>query len=68
MVRRAATPGPAIEFFDFASGRLKRLASLEKEQAAPGAGGSSISPDGQWIIYSRVDEVDNDIMLVENFR
>jgi Tol biopolymer transport system component len=29
--------------------------------------GMDVSPDGRWIIYSRGDSVDSDIMLVENF-
>jgi Tol biopolymer transport system component/serine/threonine protein kinase len=30
--------------------------------------GFDISSDGQWVVYLRVDELDSDIMLVENFR
>jgi len=26
-----------------------------------------ISPDEKWILFMRVDEVDSDIMLVDNF-
>jgi serine/threonine protein kinase len=30
--------------------------------------GFDMSPDEKWIIYTRVDEMDSDVMLVENFR
>jgi Tol biopolymer transport system component len=30
-------------------------------------GGLSLSPDGQWLAYSQVDDTPADIMLVENF-
>ena len=30
--------------------------------------GMDVSPDGRWVIYTRVDSVQDDIMLVENFR
>jgi len=26
-----------------------------------------VSPDGRWVIYSRADSVESDIMMVENF-
>ena len=29
--------------------------------------GMDVSPDGRWIIYSRADSIESDIMLVENF-
>ncbi len=30
--------------------------------------GFDMSPDEKWILYTLVDELDSDIMLVENFR
>jgi hypothetical protein len=29
--------------------------------------GFDVSPDGQWVIYGRVDEFESDIMLIGNF-
>jgi Tol biopolymer transport system component len=58
---------PVIEFFSFATGRVRHIASMEKEvvQWTPGF---AISPDFRWILYAQVDQSDSDIMLVENFR
>ena len=30
--------------------------------------GIDISPDGHWLIYTRADSLESDIMMVENFR
>jgi len=30
--------------------------------------GFSVTPDGRWIVYARVDAVASDIIMVENFR
>ena len=29
--------------------------------------GIDVSPDGRWLIYTRVDSAESDIMMVENF-
>jgi Tol biopolymer transport system component/DNA-binding winged helix-turn-helix (wHTH) protein len=54
----------AIEFIDLATGKIKPVRRLQK----PGSVGLSVSPDGQWILYSQVEDQGSDIMLVENFR
>jgi Tol biopolymer transport system component/serine/threonine protein kinase len=53
-----------IQFFDFASQKITTLGQLEK----PAFLGLSLTPDRRQMIFSQVDQHDNDIMLVENFR
>jgi dipeptidyl aminopeptidase/acylaminoacyl peptidase len=58
---------PLIEFFSFATGRVTPVAALEKglDRALSGL---AVSADGRWLIWSQVDQVGSDIMLMENFR
>ena len=63
-----AIPQPAIEFFNFATRRMTQLARIDKAKVPQGAPGLAVSQDGHWVLYWQVDEIDNDIMLVENFR
>jgi eukaryotic-like serine/threonine-protein kinase len=58
---------PTIEFFSFATGRVRQIATMEKEPVL-GSPGFAISPDGRWILYAQVDQSGGDIILVENFR
>lgn len=59
-------PNATIEFFSLATRRVTRIASLEK----PVSNNPTlvISPDERWILYSQLDQIAGDIMLVENFR
>jgi serine/threonine protein kinase len=63
-----ATPQPAIEFFNFATRQATPLIRIERTKAPGGPPGLAVSPDGRWLYYWQVDQSDNDIMLVENFR
>ena len=58
---------PVIEFFSFATGRVRQMATMEKEAVLWGPN-LAISPDGRWLLYSQVDQSGGDITLVENFR
>ena len=60
-----ATP-PEIDFFDFATHHVKQIATVDKEKGI--WGGFAVSPDSRWILFARVDQIDSEIMLVENFR
>jgi len=61
----AAKPG--ISFFDIATHRITRVFDLENSPArfAPGL---AISPDKETILYTQLDALNSDIILVENFR
>ncbi len=58
---------PTIEFFSFATRRIKQIAAMEKD-AYKSSPGFAISPDGRWILTTQMDQSGSDIMLVENFR
>jgi Tol biopolymer transport system component len=62
-----ATP-PAIELFDFNTGQSKQITTIERAKGGSGGGNLAVSPDGQWIIFARMDQIDSDVMLVEDFR
>jgi Tol biopolymer transport system component len=65
MLNQARTsPKASIEFFRPASGARKHIASIEKPVDEP----LSVSPDGQFLLYTRQDRETNELMLVENFR
>src|SRR5262245_40922756 len=63
-----ATPNPTVNFFSFATRQVTQLATIEKAKYTPGAPTLTVSPDGKWVLYWQVDQLDTDIMLVENFR
>jgi Tol biopolymer transport system component len=58
--------GVAIKFFTFAARQVTQVAALEKGTSL--GLGFSVSPDGRHILFSRIDRMISDIMLVENFR
>ncbi|MGH9959784.1 MAG: winged helix-turn-helix domain-containing protein, partial [Pyrinomonadaceae bacterium] len=66
-INPAPKPPATIEFFSFATRRVTRIASLEKESFKWGST-LAISPDGRWVLYTQLDQSGSDIMLVENFR
>jgi hypothetical protein len=58
---------PAIAFFDFKSGQVTRLFDLETRPARE-ATGLATSPDGRTILYTQLDALTRDIVLVDNFQ
>jgi len=61
----AAKPG--INFFDLTTQRTTRVFDLENAPARYGPG-LAISPDKKTILYTQLDVLNSDIILVENFR
>jgi Tol biopolymer transport system component len=59
-------PQPAIEFYEFATRRVRRIAAIPGKLTEWG-GGLAVSPDQRTFFFSQVDEITSDIMLVENF-
>ena len=62
-----STTPARVRFFHLATKRVKTITTLDLGYSHP-ALGFDVSPDGQWILFKRVDQVASDIMVVENFR
>ncbi len=61
------TAKPGIYFFDIATHRITRVFDLENDPARKAAG-LAVSPDKKTILYTQLDALNSDIILVENFR
>jgi serine/threonine protein kinase/dipeptidyl aminopeptidase/acylaminoacyl peptidase len=53
----------SLWFHRFSTGKPTRIADIDKPPF-----GLSVSPDGRWILYSKLDRLERHLMLVENFR
>ena len=53
-----------LQFFDFSNARTRTLAHLER----PISIGLAVSRDGRTVLYTQIDDVAGDLMMVENFR
>src|SRR5262249_48033677 len=56
-----------FDVLDLSTHKQARLGVLDIGAPAKTATGFDVSPDGRTIIYTRVDALESDIMLVENF-
>ena len=65
-VNSRATPAE-LRFLDFATNHVRLVSRVDLGISAPGGGAFTVSPDGKWVLYGRVDALDSDIMLLENF-
>jgi Tol biopolymer transport system component/DNA-binding winged helix-turn-helix (wHTH) protein len=61
------TAKPRIVFFDFTTHRATRIFDLESRPARE-ATVMAVSPDGGTILYTQLDALSRDIVLVDNFR
>jgi Tol biopolymer transport system component/DNA-binding winged helix-turn-helix (wHTH) protein len=61
------TERPGIAFFNITSRRTTRMFDLENRPALE-APGLAVSPDKKTILYTQLDALNSDIILVENFQ
>ena len=55
-----------LNLYELAGGKNKKILETDRELA--GAGSVAVSPDGRTILYSQIDELGVDLMMVENFK
>jgi hypothetical protein len=61
--------GPALKFYDFATGKVTLLREFSKDTRVDRASTAlTVSPDGRWILYTQHDQSGSNLMLVENYR
>jgi Tol biopolymer transport system component/DNA-binding winged helix-turn-helix (wHTH) protein len=61
--------GPALKFYNFATGKVTLLRELSKDALIEmGETELTVSSDGRWILYTQLDQFASNLMLVENFR
>jgi len=53
-----------LSIYEFATGKTRKILTIERPVDAFFA----VSPDGRTILYTQIDDVGSDLMLVENFR
>jgi Tol biopolymer transport system component/DNA-binding winged helix-turn-helix (wHTH) protein len=61
------TAMPAIAFFDFTNRQVTRVVELQTRPARE-ATGLAASPDGRAVLYTQLDALTRDIVLVDNFQ
>ena len=60
-------PEQTIKFFSFATRRVTPLLTVDNDSLTSPTS-LVMSPDGRWLLYTRVDHSVNDLMMMENFR
>jgi hypothetical protein len=64
----AQTPSRSVvNYFSFSTGATTSIATLENP-INRGPPGLTVSSDGRWLLYTRIDHIGSDLMLLENFR
>jgi hypothetical protein len=65
-----ATPGsgPALQFFEFGTGRISTVGTLERSVHWANNPGFDISPDGGSLLYTSLESTEADLMLIDRFQ
>ena len=58
----------SLEFLNFATGKIRTLANVDRSIFNINYAGLAVSPDGQSILYTQVEQAGSEFMLMENFR
>jgi hypothetical protein len=56
--------GARLQFFDFSDGKSRTLKHLK----GPLMIGLAVSRDGRKVLYTQIDDISSDLMMLENFR
>jgi Tol biopolymer transport system component/serine/threonine protein kinase len=53
---------------DYGTDHVRRVGTIDLGRFSNSWFGLSVSPDGKWVLYARMDNAESNIMLAENFR
>ena len=53
----------SLHYYDFSTRKTRPILTVEKDLSD----GLSVSPDGRWVIYAQIDQLNSDIMLIDHF-
>jgi hypothetical protein len=56
-----------IRFFDLNTQKVRTVFVMDKFWAEWN-GGLPVSPDGRWLLFTQLDDLSSDLMLVENWQ
>ena len=61
----SAASNSSIQFLDLNTNRIATVAGFETRLTLGEPGGLALSPDGKWLLYTKMDEQGSELMLVE---
>jgi hypothetical protein len=65
------TTGPgarnSVQFYSFKTGKTNHIGTVEGTLSVDYSG-ISVSPDGRWLLYSHIADINSDLMMVDHFR
>jgi Tol biopolymer transport system component len=68
LLNEDAQPKVTIDFLSFATGTRTVVRELEPWPHVTFPPAFDLSHDGRWFIFGRVDQIQNDVMLIQHFR